>query len=83
MSVRDERAATEIDAVVFDLGGVLLDWDPRHLYRKLFDDEAEMEVFLREHDGGHPGLADLAALEWALAEPGPHLIDAVVPSLLG
>jgi 2-haloacid dehalogenase len=35
-------------AVVFDLGGVLLDWDPRHLYRKLFDDEAEMELFLSE-----------------------------------
>jgi 2-haloacid dehalogenase len=35
-------------AVVFDLGGVLLDWDPRHLYRKLFDDEAEMDRFLTE-----------------------------------
>jgi 2-haloacid dehalogenase len=33
--------------VVFDLGGVLLDWNPRHLYRKLFaDDEAAMEHFL-------------------------------------
>jgi 2-haloacid dehalogenase len=32
--------------IVFDLGGVLIDWDPRHLYRKLFDDEAAMEWFL-------------------------------------
>ena len=33
--------------VVFDLGGVLIDWDPRHLYRKLFAaDEAAMEHFL-------------------------------------
>lgn len=33
--------------VVFDLGGVLLRWDPRFLYRKLFDgDEAAMERFL-------------------------------------
>jgi 2-haloacid dehalogenase len=32
---------------VFDLGGVLIDWDPRHLYRKLFaGDEAAMEHFL-------------------------------------
>ena len=33
--------------VVFDLGGVLLEWNPRHLYRKLFagDDDA-MEAFL-------------------------------------
>ena len=37
-----------IAAAVFDLGGVLIDWDPRHLYRKLFDDEAEMEAFLAE-----------------------------------
>ena len=32
---------------IFDLGGVLLDWNPRHLYRKLFNgDEAAMEHFL-------------------------------------
>src|SRR5689334_16788244 len=33
--------------VVFDLGGVLIDWDPRHLYRKLLaGDDAAMEDFL-------------------------------------
>lgn len=32
--------------VVFDIGNVLLRWDPRHLYRTIFDDEAEMERFL-------------------------------------
>lgn len=32
--------------MVFDIGGVLLDWDPRHLYRKVFDDEDAMEQFL-------------------------------------
>jgi 2-haloacid dehalogenase len=31
---------------VFDLGGVLIDWDPRHLYRKLLADEAAVEEFL-------------------------------------
>jgi 2-haloacid dehalogenase len=35
-----------ITAVVFDLGGVLIDWNPRYLYRTLFDDEAAMEEFL-------------------------------------
>jgi len=36
-------------AIVFDLGGVLLDWNPRYLYRKLFDgDDAAMERFLAE-----------------------------------
>ncbi|WP_246179652.1 HAD family hydrolase [Microvirga thermotolerans] len=33
-------------AVVFDVGNVLLRWDPRNLYRTIFDDEAEMEWFL-------------------------------------
>jgi 2-haloacid dehalogenase len=32
--------------VVFDLGGVLIDWNPRYLYRKLFQHEADMEDFL-------------------------------------
>jgi 2-haloacid dehalogenase len=33
--------------VVFDAGGVLIEWDPRHLYRKLFaGDEPAMEHFL-------------------------------------
>jgi 2-haloacid dehalogenase len=35
--------------VVFDLGGVLLDWNPRYLYREFFqDDAAAMERFLTE-----------------------------------
>ena len=32
--------------VVFDLGAVLIGWDPRHLYRRVFDDPAKMEWFL-------------------------------------
>jgi 2-haloacid dehalogenase len=36
-------------AVAFDIGGVLIDWNPRHLYRKIFGaDEAAMERFLSE-----------------------------------
>ena len=34
--------------VVFDLGGVLIDWNPRYLYRRLLDDEREIERFLAE-----------------------------------
>jgi 2-haloacid dehalogenase len=34
--------------IVFDLGGVLIDWNPRHLYRKLFDQDEAMERFLQE-----------------------------------
>jgi 2-haloacid dehalogenase len=36
---------TRWDAVVFDLGGVLIEWDPRYLYRRLLPED-EMELFL-------------------------------------
>lgn len=44
----------QIDAVVFDVGQVLIEWDPRHLYRKVFThpdatpDEARVTWFLTE-----------------------------------
>lgn len=35
-------------ALIFDLGGVLVDWNPRHLFDKLLPDPAQREYFLRE-----------------------------------
>ena len=35
-----------IRAVVFDFGGVLFDWNPHHLYRKLIADDHERQWFL-------------------------------------
>ncbi len=32
--------------IIFDLGGVLLDWNPRYLYKKIFSTDTEMEWFL-------------------------------------
>jgi 2-haloacid dehalogenase len=65
---------SRVSTVIFDLGGVLIDWNPRYLYRKLFvDDEPGMERFLAEvttaawnHslDAGKPfaeGVAELIA----------------------
>ena len=37
-----------ISTVVFDIGNVLIEWNPRNLYRKLIPDEARMEWFLAE-----------------------------------
>lgn len=39
---------TAFDTLIFDLGGVLIDWNPRYLYRSIFEDEQEMEAFLSE-----------------------------------
>jgi 2-haloacid dehalogenase len=71
-------------AVVFDLGGVLIDWNPRYLYRTLFDDEAEMEAFLAEvttqewnaqQDAGRPWSEAVEALV-ALHPGRRELIEA-------
>ncbi|MFB9841953.1 HAD family hydrolase [Mucilaginibacter ginsenosidivorans] len=37
-----------ITTIIFDLGAVLIDWNPRYMYRTIFEDEAEMEKFLAE-----------------------------------
>jgi 2-haloacid dehalogenase len=44
----DRKSFTPSRVVVFDLGGVLVDWNPRYLYRKLLPDEAAVERFLAE-----------------------------------
>jgi 2-haloacid dehalogenase len=36
----------KINTIIFDLGGVLIDWNPRYLYRKIFKTEEEVSWFL-------------------------------------
>jgi 2-haloacid dehalogenase len=36
----------DIDTIIFDLGGVLIDWNPRYLYRKILKSEEEISYFL-------------------------------------
>ena len=78
-----------ITAVVFDLGGVLIDWDPRYLYRTLFDDEAAMEEFLatvttqewnRAQDAGRPwaeAVEELADASPRAARPDRGVLAAL------
>ena len=40
--------STNIKAIIFDYGNVLLEWNPRHVYRRYFNDEESMEQFLNE-----------------------------------
>src|SRR5215469_531478 len=76
--------APQRSIVVFDLGGVLIDWNPRHLYRKLIADEAAMEHFLgtvctqawnERQDAGRT-FSEAAALLRALHPHHAELIDA-------
>lgn len=59
-----------MNTVVFDLGGVLVDWDPRYLLRKVMPGrEAEMETIL----------ADVINHEWNLQrDTGDSWPDAIV-----
>ena len=70
-------------AIVFDFGGVLLDWDPRYLYHKLFENDAEAtERFLNEigfvewnleQDRGRPFAVAVAELTARF----PHYADFI------
>lgn len=37
----------EIKNIIFDFGGVLMDWDPRYFFRDYFKDDEKMEYFLQ------------------------------------
>jgi 2-haloacid dehalogenase len=76
---RDASAAPpRPTAVVFDLGGVLIDWDPRYLYRSVFEgDEEAMERFLAEVTTAEWNAKQDAGRPWAeaveeLASEHPH-----------
>jgi len=53
---------TKITTIIYDLGGVLIDWNPKYVYRQVFDDdETKVDWFLNnicthswneEHDAG-------------------------------
>ncbi len=58
--------------IIFDLGGVLIDWNPRNLYKKIFASTEEMEWFLNtvcttqwntQQDAGRPFAKGLAVIK--------------------
>jgi 2-haloacid dehalogenase len=72
---------TSIDTVVFDVGGVLLDWDPAHLYRDLLPDD-ELARFLgevctwewhHEHDKGARFADTIPALAERFPDDAEHI----------
>ncbi|MDX9728902.1 MAG: HAD family phosphatase [Bacteroidales bacterium] len=61
----------KISSVVFDIGGVLIDWNPRHLFRKVFKTEEEMEWFL----------ANVCTYEWNVQQDGGKLFSVATAEL--
>jgi 2-haloacid dehalogenase len=60
-----------ITSVVFDIGGVLIDWNPRHLFRKVFASEEEMEWFL----------SNICTYEWNVQQDGGKLFSTATAEL--
>jgi 2-haloacid dehalogenase len=66
-------ASPRPNAVIFDFGGVLVDWDPRYLYRTLFaGDESAMEQFL----------ADVVTPAWNLEQDRGRSFDEAIEVLV-
>ena len=80
-------------AVIFDIGRVLYDWDPRFLYERLIQDDEALDAFLRDvvthdwhfqHDAGRPFAETSAELiarhpehEALIAAWGPRFLDSI------
>ena len=60
-----------VTAVVFDLGGVVLDWNPRHLYRHVFAEPEDVDYFLRE----------ICTLEWHAQHDQGRAMNETIPIL--
>jgi 2-haloacid dehalogenase len=66
------EGTSNIHAVVFDVGGVLIDWNPRYLYRKMILDEEEMEHFL----------ANVCTLDWHAQHDLGVSYEETIPALI-
>ena len=62
----------KIKNIIFDFGGVLIDWDPRYLYRNVFQDEAEMEYFLK----------DVCSTEWNIKQDAGRSLNEATEELV-
>ncbi len=73
---------TRRSAVVFDVGNVLYDWNPRFLYERLIEDDRALDAFLRhvatkewhfQHDAGRPFAETSAELIAEYPEYAEHI----------
>lgn len=54
-----------IDTIIFDLGGVLIDWQPDHMYKKIIKDEQQRKWFLET----------ICTMEWNEQQDGGRTIQ--------
>src|SRR4051794_38346163 len=63
----------KFDAIIFDLGGVLIDWNPNYVYDQLFDDEARKKYFF-EH---------ICTSDWNEQQDAGRPLDVATQELVG
>jgi len=80
----------QVQAVVFDVGRVIVQWDLRHLFAQLIEDEAELDWFCAnvvteewhfQHDAGRP-LSEMVPERKAQFPAHVDLIDAYASRFL-
>jgi 2-haloacid dehalogenase len=62
----------EINTVIFDLGGVLIDWNPRYVYRTIFKTEEEIDWFFE----------NIATHDWNENQDAGYPLDAATEDLI-
>lgn len=62
----------KIKNIVYDFGGVLMDWNPRYLYQNIFRDQVEMEYFLSE----------VCSLEWNSQVDAGRSFSTIIKELI-
>lgn len=61
-----------IDTIIFDLGGVLIDWQPDHMYKKIIKDEQQRKWFLET----------ICTMEWNEQQDGGRTIQEANKELI-
>ena len=62
----------DIKTIIFDLGGVLIDWNPKYVYRTIFDSEEKVEWFV----------TNICSLAWNEEQDGGRLISDANETLI-
>ena len=60
-----------IKNIVFDLGGVMVDWDPKYVFRDVFDTESEVDWFLD----------NICTMEWNVRQDAGRTLEEATISL--
>jgi 2-haloacid dehalogenase len=61
-----------INTIIFDLGGVLIDWNPRYVYRTIFKTEEEIDWFFE----------NIATHDWNENQDAGYPLDAATEDLI-